>query len=385
MALGTFSDDWLFGTSGDDVIDLLAGNDVYDGGVGRDAIFDGVGNDIVHGGADGDGFFMDAGRDEYYGDDGEDIFFNEYTGTDYTRFASNIEAGEIFDGGDGGDIIQINDHIGYTMAFGHTTLRSIEMLNFVTDPGVSTHAWFLAEQVGAGLADNLLLQTGASGDLQIDFVMGASTSLDLSHMMIMANHLSIFVIGDNDAETIVGPVSSGIEWGSALLFGNGGNDTMYAGSVSTRLDGGEGDDALFGALHIDLLNGGAGADILVGGGANDTLSGGWGNDTLAGGDDYDRFVFDGPLSDTDKILDFEVGVDKIVLDHNIFLALPAGALSAGALRTGKAAQDSDDRIIYNALNGSLYYDPDGNGAAAQVRIGKLSDSLRLTAGDFEII
>ncbi len=58
--------------------------------------------------------------------------------------------------------------------------------------------------------------------------------------------------------------------GSALLFGNAGDDT---------LSGGTGIDTLLGGAGNDILNGDAGADALTGGTGDDTLFGGAGNDT----------------------------------------------------------------------------------------------------------
>ena len=50
--------------------------------------------------------------------------------------------------------------------------------------------------------------------------------------------------------------------------------------------------------------------ILVGGAGNDVLHGGQGNDVLLGGAGSDRFQFSG-LNGTDRIADFQQGLDKI--------------------------------------------------------------------------
>ena len=47
--------------------------------------------------------------------------------------------------------------------------------------------------------------------------------------------------------------------------------------------------------------------------------------------------------------------------------------------------DGNDRIIYNTTTGALYYDPDGDGAAAAVQFATLGTGLALTAADFFVV
>ena len=69
-------------------------------------------------------------------------------------------------------------------------------------------------------------------------------------------------------------------------------------------------------------------------------------------------------------LDFSVADDTILLDQDIFSSsLGLGNISAGEFVIGTAAQDANDRIIYNSSTGALFYDNDGVGgnAAGPVR------------------
>jgi hypothetical protein len=78
------------------------------------------------------------------------------------------------------------------------------------------------------------------------------------------------------------------EWETQLLLVSlleDGNDI---------LEGGAGDDAMFGGRGNDTLTGGAGLDYLVGNAGNDVLDGGDENDVLVG-DDVTRVVDDGAL------------------------------------------------------------------------------------------
>ena len=103
------------------------------------------------------------------------------------------------------------------------------------------------------------------------------------------------------------------------------------------------------------------------GAGNDDLFGGTGSDSLTGGTGTDRFRFDTALSATtnvDHILDFAVVDDTIFLDRNIFTGIAVnGTLAAGAFRAGTAAGDADDRIVYDAATGNIFYDADGLGGS----------------------
>jgi len=73
-----------------------------------------------------------------------------------------------------------------------------------------------------------------------------------------------------------------------------GNDSATVSvGVSTRMNGGEGDDVLEGSEVDDLLRGGPGADQLFGSDGFDTLDGGTGPDVMSGG--TEALVRDIPL------------------------------------------------------------------------------------------
>ena len=88
------------------------------------------------------------------------------------------------------------------------------------------------------------------------------------------------------------------------------------------------------------------------------------------------------ISNCTGIVDFIHDDDTIVLDDAVFAGLALGALTAGAFRTGAAAADADDRIIYNGATGQLFFDPDGVGGAAQVQFATLTGAPAINASDF---
>jgi hypothetical protein len=66
----------------------------------------------------------------------------------------------------------------------------------------------------------------------------------------------------------------------------------------------------------------------------------------------------------------------------VFAGLTAAALSTQSFEA--AAQDADDRILYDPATGLLAYDADGSGAGAAIAFARLSAGLSLTAADFVV-
>ncbi|HFL2225050.1 TPA: DUF5801 repeats-in-toxin domain-containing protein [Legionella pneumophila] len=95
---------------------------------------------------------------------------------------------------------------------------------------------------------------------------------------------------------------------TVLSSGNkrsGGHDTI---------GGGQGNDQIYGQEGNDVIDGGSGNDVIVGG---------TGNDTLTGGSGADQFVLvkgqggaSTGVAPIDTITDFEVNIDKIVINGN---------------------------------------------------------------------
>lgn len=103
-------------------------------------------------------------------------------------------------------------------------------------------------------------------------------------------------------------VTSGLAESNDVINGQGGDDTIDGNSGNDLLRGGDGNDRLFG---------GRGDDTLVGGKGDDLLNGGTGTNTLQGGAGADRFVLSRGSADT--ILDFQDGVDRLVLGSGLTL------------------------------------------------------------------
>jgi Ca2+-binding RTX toxin-like protein len=125
--------------------------------------------------------------------------------------------------------------------------------------------------------------------------------------------------------------------GRDLADGGAGNDTIWGDNGRDILRGGDGNDLLSGGNNRDQLFGGAGADTLTGGGFNDLLTGGTGADV---------FVIT-PASGTDRITDFEPGIDRIDLQS------PPQSLTFTAVSGSTVVSAGDLTVLIMGLDPSL--------------------------------
>ncbi|NER04366.1 MAG: hemolysin-type calcium-binding protein, partial [Okeania sp. SIO3C4] len=117
-----------------------------------------------------------------------------------------------------------------------------------------------------------------------------------------------------------------------------------------------------------------GRDELLGGSGNDRLTGGARNDILTGGGGRDRFIYDSDRRfrradfGIDRITDFVVGQDDIVLDKTSFTSLESRAGNRlipndfAVVTDNASAATSSAEIVYNSSNGSLFYNANGSAA-----------------------
>ncbi len=172
------------------------------------------------------------------------------------------------------------------------------------------------------------------------------------------------VVGSNFDDHLTGSKSFNFLWGGL------GNDTIYAGGGTTA---------------GDQLDGGEGADVLKGGGGSDVLIGGNGIDTLTGGGGLDFFHIEGAVpgaSGADLIMDFQAGLDKIVINSHWAADLPIGTILATQFISGAGVVNATtalQRLIYNSTDGNLYFDSDGTGSANAVLLATLVNHAVLTS------
>jgi Ca2+-binding RTX toxin-like protein len=101
------------------------------------------------------------------------------------------------------------------------------------------------------------------------------------------------------------------------LFGSSYSDALIGDSNNNVLSGEAGHDFILGGAGQDTLLGGAGDDAMYGGTGRDFIESGSGNDRLYGDDvgtvAVDVFAFNASDSGTDRVMDFQRGVDVVLL------------------------------------------------------------------------
>jgi len=246
-----------------------------------------------------------------------------------------------------------------------------------------------ADQIDGGEGDDLVF--GRGGDDRIDGGIG-NDSLDGEggNDTLLGGEGNDRLGGQSGDDSIDGGI------GQDTINGGDGNDTLLGGIGNDTLAGQRGDDSIDGSAGYDSIYGDDGNDRLLGGGGIDVVNGGAGDDridggaladTLTGGAGRDAFVFSGILGadNIDRIADFVVADDTILLVRPRFAGFRLGALAEGAFATGAAATEADDRIIYDNATGALSFDADGVGGVDAVQFAVLGTGLALTAADFLVI
>lgn len=345
---GGADNDTLRGDAGANQLQGGGGTDSLAGGEGNDTLDGGPGSDVLDGGGGDDWLLIRAQADSAIlsvdGGSGVDTL-------DFSRFAGSV-------------ILRQNGSLADNALLGLASTQLLEMSG-------------IERLVGSAGADSIRLdETGgtALGGRGADFLNGGS----------MADSLD----GGKDADTLAG------QDGADTLAGGSGGDSLEGGGGADQLAGGEGRDTLHGGEDADRLDGGSGADSLHGGNGDDTLSGGAGAgaDRLEGGSGADSFHFGvapGP-GEVDLLRGFEPGQDAIVLSAQVFDALAPGAVGTASFQSAAnhRAATAEVRLLHDSRDGSLWYDPDGNGAAAAVRFATVQPAVDavgvLSAASFRV-
>lgn len=138
------------------------------------------------------------------------------------------------------------------------------------------------------------------------------------------------------------------------------------------------------ALLIESINGTSLGDSVIGSAGDNEMYLGDGRDTMTGGAGADYFVWESraEFGDGDVITDFTAaGATHDILAFNT--PSISGMGTTLRLVNGTAATTAQATFIFNAVNDTLYWDPDGTGAQAALAIVKLTNVAALSAANFE--
>ncbi|MBE7380572.1 MAG: hypothetical protein F6J95_004060 [Leptolyngbya sp. SIO1E4] len=355
---GTANSEFLAGTAADDIIFGSGGNDVISGGDGNDIIYDGPGIDTLFGGAGDDVFMLHDSND----------FGNN-------SLYSNPTVSIPLNGGPGYDTVDARDAVeGITIAdliFGAASVEAFRGSRF-NDYVNASRVSFDVVLDGRGGDDTLI---GGSGN---DTLNGGSGTNFLTGG---AGADRFIVPGANNANTTITDLN--FQEGDTLTFRRVFNDEVQTfDNLQDLLDTAASrgiDVSRTGAgLVFDLaptnqltlqfqstaptplaeVNAAAATDLvsvsygqpedtlLFGGVSDNTITAGLGSDVLMGGEGTDTFnLTQAANGDVDWILDFEQGIDRILLQNE--------GLFGGA-GTSELTTAGDARAYANAHAGVEY-------------------------------
>ncbi|MGD1926395.1 MAG: Hint domain-containing protein [Paracoccaceae bacterium] len=431
--------DFLYAGAGNDTLQGGAANDTLYGGDDADAfiIEDGFGTDIVYGGEggiDSDTLDLDAlgtgatitlntGEDGTLTDGtdtatfegienfiltSQDDFFDGSEANASNPFAVQMGGGDdriiggladdLIYGGDGSDLIEIEDDFGADVIYGGEGGADNDTLDLSALGGGVTIS-FTGEEEGTftdgtdtgtffGIENIILTDQDDQLDASND-TAGVSLDAGVGNDSLVGGDGADLIYAGSGADTINTGVGADTVYGGAGedqitdtagpgdLFAGAGNDQITSGGHNDEQYGGDGNDTLSSQAGIDTLYGGADDDLLYagvrddtlyGGSGNDTLFGGAGDDTLTGGTGDDTFAVDAS-GGSDTITDFGDGDDQ----------LSTAALSdVGNVLTNQDGLVTADEITVSGGGGSNQVLTFPSGEAINVPDGTIDTSTQQT-------
>ena len=340
MIWGNEGNDTIFGNNGDDVIWGNEGDDRIEGGAGNDRIYGGLGDDTIAGNEGDDVIRGEGGNDTITGDAGDDVIYGE-AGDDV--LAGGAGQDRIY-GGDGNDVIY----------------------GFAADPAGddgstdSLYGEAGADTLWGGRGDDRLdggpdadeLHGGAGNDLLIaDSGIGDR---------LYGQDGDDRLFGSDDGSDVDPDFTDGIRFGD-YLDGGAGDDMIWGLGGADEILGGPGNDYIDSGRGADLVRGGDGDDwVFAGRGLGDTIYGDAGDDTLYGSHEGNDVMFGGPGRDRlfgqggvdelhggldDDYLNGGIGADRIFGDEG-YDELDGGG-GAGDFLSG--GEDAD--VLYGSDDG----------------------------------
>jgi serralysin len=293
----------LISGSGNDTINISSTSltSRVNGGSGNDSITIGIGNDILYGEDGNDTLNGGDGQDGLYGGDGDDVLsggggndgggyiYEPSVGLSFVDYGLYGGAGnDNLDGGAGDDYLEPGE--------GNDTINGgsgndILYIDYSTQTTPVTVTYTSTTTGTSSVGDNF------QAIERIRLISGSGNDT----INISSTSLTSRVNGGSGNDSIT------IGIGNDILYGEDGNDTLNGGDGQDGLYGGDGDDVLSGGggndgggyiyepsvglSFVDYgLYGGAGNDTLIGVDPTNATPGRGERDYLVGGTESDRFI-----------------------------------------------------------------------------------------------
>ena len=275
------------------------------------------------------------------GDDTLQIGFSTATAPGAGGIDVELEAGDVFTGNGGTDVIEywnVGDNLAANPTEGQGDITATIDFDNITGvekivvmdsngPGTQGTADPITTTIAALSATTTKMPTTFEYDGSIivdtaddqDFNYNNTTSAD--NDALTTDFTITTGAGDDSVGGSGGDDTITTGGGADVVFGGGRSDTIDGGAGADTIYGGDetaltgGGDSILGGSGDDIIDGDAGADTILGGDGADIITGGTGADILTGGSGADVFTLSGSTesggSSIDTITDFTTGADTI--------------------------------------------------------------------------
>ncbi|MBD2248310.1 calcium-binding protein [Nostoc sp. FACHB-888] len=389
---GTDYDDLIVGSNGNDTLFIggffgIGGNDTIDGGLGDDFLsvdyrdvtegittsFNAISNiGSITAGTNGVSSYKNIERLNILGTQDDDLI----VGSNGNDTLSTGGGNDTIDGGLGDDLLSVylsntNEGEGITTTFNATS--NIGSITAGTN-GVSYKNIERLDIFGTDYDD---LIVGSNGNDTISTRLGNDT-IDGG-------------LGDDVLSVNYNDYNPNDVTGDGKIISSTFNATTNIGLITVGTDGVSYKNIeqlnISGTLYDDLIVGSNGNDTLKGYSGNDILTGSKGNDTLIGEYGTDTFSFNSFNEGVDSIDDFNTTNELIQVSAAGFGGgLSLGILSTNQFTLGASATTNQERFIYNAATGGLFFDLDGSASGfTQVKFAQLSPGLSVSKNNFVVV
>ncbi|MBM1169814.1 calcium-binding protein [Microvirga arabica] len=368
---GTAQNDYYIGTAFNDTFESSAGADRLEGAGGNDTYqVDNAGDRVVEKANEGIdtietsvSYALSAHVEHLTATGSASVAL---TGNELSNTITGNAGNNTLDGGAGADVL--NGGAGFDFASFASSATGV-----AASLGGGAGDSFVAIEgiIGSGFADTLI----GNGTAELRGATGGDT------YRVRAGDVVVEALGQG-RDTVLASTSYALSAGAEI-------EVLKLTGVLSRASA-----SLTGSNTANEIVGHVGRTTIKAGSGNDKIYGGLGNDSLWGQSGRDIFVFDtrpNKSTNVDRVYDFRSKDDSIYLDNKYFTNLGSGTATkpkkfkADMFVAGKTAQDAEDRIVYDRKTGALYYDQDGTGSKAQVKIATIGNKAKLSYHDFFVV